>query len=62
MKPPTSSQVTASEEEHSFSDTAMQEPGDKLNESVCSRSDISLKDNNISFLSSSISTKVWQWI
>ena len=38
IKPLTSPQVTASEEEHSPSDTATQETGDKLNESVCSSS------------------------
>ena len=49
IKPLTLSQVTESEEEHSSSDTATQEPGDKLNQSVCSSSGISLKDSSISF-------------
>ena len=55
IKPLISSQVTASEEEHSSSDTATQETGAKLNESVCSSSGISLKDTNISFTEDQIS-------
>ena len=55
IKPLTSSQVTASEEEHSSSDTATQEPGDKLDKSVCSSSGTSLKDNNISFTEHQVS-------
>ena len=51
----TSSQITASEEEHSPSNTATQETGDKLNESVCSSSGINLKDSNISFTDDQVS-------
>ena len=54
-KPLTSPQLTASEEEHSSSDTATQETGDKLNESVCSSSGISLENSNISFIEDQVS-------
>ena len=55
IKPFTSSSVTASNEEHSSSDTATQETGDKLNESICSSSGISREDSNISFTEDQVS-------
>ena len=55
INPLTSPQVTASEEEHSPSDTATQQKGDKLNESVCSSNGINLKDSNISFTEDQVS-------